>query len=68
MIQMTKSEKQKMAKLFPDRIFPRTMRHDSKRGHYFCVEEPGLVRALEMIRQSKSADPGDNCAEEEQDG
>lgn len=46
MIQITKAEKEKLVKLFPKCKFPRTMKQDSKRHHYFCTEREDLMRAI----------------------
>lgn len=46
MIPITKEEKQYLASLFPDCKFPRTMKGDSKRHHYFCVETVKLMRPI----------------------
>lgn len=46
MIPISKKEKMFLAEQFPEYIFPRTMRHDSHRHHYFCVESEELVRAI----------------------
>lgn len=46
MIPITKEEKEILSELFPKCRFPRTMRQDSKRHHYFCVESENLMRAI----------------------
>lgn len=51
MIPITKAEKEKLVKVFPpDKPpyyrFPRTMKHDSKRHHYFCTESEELMRII----------------------
>lgn len=46
MISITKEEKERLVKLFPNRKFPRTMKQDSKRHHYFCTESEELMRAI----------------------
>lgn len=51
MISITKAEKDKLVKLFPPNRppyyrFPRTMKQDSKRHHYFCTESEELMRAI----------------------
>lgn len=46
MIPITKEEKDLLVKMFPDCKFPRTMRQDSKRHHYFCTESEPLMRAV----------------------
>ncbi len=57
MIPITKEEKDLLVKEFPPYqyphyyCYPRTMRQDSKRKHYFCVESPELMDMLKKIRQ-----------------
>ena len=46
MISITKQEKDLLVKLFPRCKFPRTMKQDSKRHHYFCTESEDLMRAI----------------------
>ncbi len=51
MIPITKKEKDGLARLFPPNKppyyrFPRTMKQDSKRHHYFCTETEELMRAI----------------------
>lgn len=46
MIPITKAEKEKLVKLFPKCKFPRTMKQDSKRHHYFCTEREDMMRAI----------------------
>lgn len=46
MIPITKEEKQFLAKAFPEYKYPRTMKHDSKRHHYYCTEAEHLMRAI----------------------
>lgn len=51
MIPITKEEKELLVKAFPpDKPpyyrFPRTMKQDSKRHHYFCTESEDLMRAI----------------------
>lgn len=51
MIPITKAEKEKLIKAFPPNKppyyrFPRTMKNDSKRHHYFCTESEELMRAI----------------------
>lgn len=47
---ITKSEKKALSQKFPKAQFIRTMVQHSHRGHYYCVEEPYLMRALRDIR------------------
>lgn len=46
MISITKQEKDLLVKLFPHYKFPRTMKQDSKRHHYFCTESEELMRPI----------------------
>ena len=46
MIPITRKEKELLAELFPKQNFPRTMKQDSKRHHYFCVETEKLMRPI----------------------
>lgn len=46
MIQITKEEKELLVKLYPHYKYPRTMKQDSKRHHYFCTESEELMRAI----------------------
>lgn len=46
MIPITKEEKDLLVRAFPKEKFPRTMRQDSKRHHYFCTESEELMRAI----------------------
>ena len=50
---ITKSEKKALSDKFPKARFVRTMIQHSERGHYYCVEEPYLMRALRDIRNEK---------------
>lgn len=56
-ISISKQEKDLLVELFPPYTpphyycYPRTMRQDSKRGHYFCVESAEIVSALKNIRK-----------------
>lgn len=50
-IPITKAEKDLLVKVFPPNrppyySFPRTMKQDSKRHHYFCTESEALMRAI----------------------
>ncbi len=59
MISITKQEKDLLVNLFPHYKFPRTMKQDSKRHHYFCTESEELMRpiagsnsaAAELVRE-----------------
>lgn len=51
MIPITKAEKDFLVKAFPPNKppyynFPRTMRQDSKRHHYYCTENEAMMRAI----------------------
>lgn len=51
MIPITKEEKDLLVKVFPSNKppyyrFPRTMKQDSKRHHYFCTESEELMRVI----------------------
>lgn len=50
MVQVTKAEKVALEKAFPDVRIVRTMKHDSKRSHYFCPEESRLISYLRSLR------------------
>lgn len=50
---ITKSEKKALSEKYPKVKFIRTMIQHSDRGHYYCVEEPYLMRALREIRNEK---------------
>jgi len=58
-ISINKEEKDALVKAFPPNryphyyCYPRTMKQDSKRGHYFCVESPEILAKLQEIRRSK---------------
>ena len=46
LIPITKKEKELLLELFPNQKFPRTMKQDSKRHHYYCVETERLMRPI----------------------
>lgn len=50
-VPINKEEKKELSKMFPKATFVRTMKQDSKRGHYYCVEEKNIMRALNDIRK-----------------
>ncbi len=50
MVKITKSEKEEILKKYPDMSFTRTMIKDSKRHHYYMVEQPGPMALLRKIR------------------
>lgn len=59
MVPINKEEKNLLAQAFPPHrypkyyCYPRTMKQDSKRGHYFCVEAPELMAKLREIRRNQ---------------
>ncbi len=57
MIAITLSEKEAIKRRFPDVHIARTMKQDSKRHHYYMVEERGPVRYLNELRGL--VDPGE---------
>ena len=50
MIAITKAEKDDINAQFPSAHIVRTMRHKSKRHHYYCEETKGVMRYLEEAR------------------
>lgn len=46
MIPITKEEKELLSSLYPGYRYPRTMKNDSKRHHYYCTEDERLMRAI----------------------
>ena len=46
MISITKAEKQRLEKLYPQYKYPRTMKQRTKRHHYYCTEAEELMRAI----------------------
>ena len=57
MVPINKTENDLLVKAFPPHkyphyyCYPRTMKQDSKRVHYFCVESPELLAKLNEIRR-----------------
>lgn len=49
-VPITKEEKKELSERFPKASFVRTMKQDSKRGHYYCVEERNIMKYLNEIR------------------
>lgn len=47
---INKKEKELLSERFPKLTFVRTMKQDSKRGHYYCTEERAAMRMLNEIR------------------
>lgn len=55
MIAITRAEKEAILEKFPNTHIVRTMKNDSKRHHYYCVESPkvmGLLRSIRGISQT----------------
>lgn len=52
MIAINKTEKDAIVERFPNVHIVRTMKQDSKRGHYFCTEEPRVMRFLQKFRNT----------------
>lgn len=50
MVKITKSEKEEILKKYPSMTFTRTMIKDSKRHHYYMVEQAGPMALLRKIR------------------
>lgn len=50
MIPITKEEKEKIIKKFPNIYIVRTMKQKSKRHHYFCEESRPILKFLNRIR------------------
>lgn len=50
MIQVNKEEKTAILERFPDVHIVRTMKHDSKRHHYYCEESPRVLHYLDRLR------------------
>lgn len=51
MIAITKEEKDIITAEFPHVHIVRTMKQRSKRHHYYCVEERGVMRLLKRLRE-----------------
>ena len=49
-VPINKEEKRELSERFPKATFVRTMKQDSKRGHYYCVEERNIMKYLNEIR------------------
>ena len=50
MISITKAEKEAIREQYPNVHIVRTMKSDSRRHHYFMVEESGPMRLLNKMR------------------
>ena len=55
MIAISKDEKMAISEKFPGVHIVRTMKQDSKRGHYYCVEERRVMKFLEALRNPSGA-------------
>lgn len=51
MIGITKDEKQAVSKRCPNVYIARTMKHDSKRHHYYMTEDRAAMRVLRELRK-----------------
>lgn len=61
MVKISKAEKDEITKLYPDVQMTRTMKQDSKRHHYYMVEQPGPMRVLRKVRGlNEPSDPARN--------
>jgi hypothetical protein len=49
-IAITKEEKKIISEKYPRVHIVRTMKQDSKRGHYFMVEDPAPMKLLRSLR------------------
>ena len=52
MVAITKTEKEAIAKRFPNVHIVRTMKQKSKRHHYYCEESRAVMRYLEQLRNT----------------
>lgn len=50
MVFITKAEKEALHEKFPNVHIVRTMKQDSKRGHYYCEEDRQAMRYLRELR------------------
>lgn len=57
MVTITKEEKKIISKQYPNVFVARTMKHDSKRHHYYMTEDSRAMRLLRALREGK-ADEG----------
>lgn len=55
MIAINKEEAKAIRERFPDIQITRTMKQKSKRGHYFCVELPKVLKFLKRLRGGSSS-------------
>lgn len=53
-VRITKNEKEQILARYPDAHITRTMKQDSKRHHYYMVEERWLINLLKVIRGEAS--------------
>lgn len=50
MILINENEKRAILKRYPQTYFVRTMKHDSKRHHYYVEDRPRIVRIIDSLR------------------
>lgn len=50
MVPITRAEKDAVRAKFPKVYIVRTMKHDSKRGHYYCEENRQVIRYINELR------------------
>lgn len=65
MISINKAEKEAIRERFPNVFIIRTMKHRSKRHHYFCEEDRRVIRFLNERRglvDNKTQKGGGNYA------
>lgn len=55
MIPITKDEKMRLERAYPEYRYPRTMRGDSKRHHYYCPEIESLMRLIADTNEQAAA-------------
>ncbi len=56
MVAITKTEKEAIAKRFPNVHIVRTMKQKSKRHHYYCEESRAVMRYLEQLRNTSATE------------
>ena len=57
MVAITRAEKDAIREKYPDVHIVRTMKHDSKRKHYYMVESTGPMRMLARLRGEEPPKP-----------
>ena len=50
MIAITKKEKEAVLAKYPKTYIIRTMKQDSRRGHYYCTENKGVMALIAKMR------------------